>query len=124
MGSFAYAFEIGDFEGHRFVPIEALVDTGATYRSIPEGILDELGVEPTEEREFVLANGQRNIYRIGWVRIRLDGREQPTLVIFADRGSRPLLGAFALEGFGLAVDPIAKRLIPAAGFLVGIQEVE
>ena len=124
MGTFAYTFEIGDFDARRFVPIEALVDTGATYTSVPSDMLDELGVEPTEEREFILANGRRNTYRIGWLRIRLDGREQPTLVIFADRGSRPLLGAFALEGFGLAVDPIAKRLIPAEGFLVGIQEVE
>jgi hypothetical protein len=44
MGTFAYGFEIDDFEGKRFVPIDALVDTSATYSA--EGFL--VGIQEIE----------------------------------------------------------------------------
>ena len=121
MGTFRQAIEIGDFEGSHFERVEALVDTGATYTSIPREILARLGVSAQEERPFILANGHQVSYGIAWIRLRLDGREQPTLVIFADEGSQPLLGAFSLEGFGLAADPQNRRLIPTPGFLVPLK---
>ena len=124
MSTFPYSIEIGDFEGLHFEPLEALVDTGATYSTIPSDVLDRLGATPVEERRFILANGQPVNYGVSWVRVRIDGREQPTLVIFAPPGSRPLLGAFTLEGFGLMADPLNHRLVPAEAYLVGIVEDE
>ncbi len=38
------------------------------------------------------------------------------MVLFGDEGSLPLLGAYTLEGFGLAADPVGKRLIPVPGY--------
>jgi hypothetical protein len=32
-------------------------------------------------------------------------------------GSEPLHGVFTLEGFGLAADPVNRRLIPVPGLL-------
>ena len=122
MGTFNYSVEIGDFQGRDFVSLDAMVDTGATYTSIPQEVLRSLNVRPAEERPFIPANGQQVSYGLAWVRIRFDGREQPTLVIFADEGSEPLLGAFTLEGFGLSVDPVNQRLVPVPGYLVGILE--
>ena len=101
MGTFVHTVEIGDFEGQRFVEIEALVDTGATYTSVPGDTLEDLGVTPEEEAPFVLANGETVTLGMAWVRVRLDGREQPTMVVFGEPGSSVLLGAFTLEGFGL-----------------------
>jgi predicted aspartyl protease len=113
---------VGDFEGKRFETLEALVDTGATYTSVPLEILYGLGINPQEERPFLLANGERVLYGVAWVRLRIDGREEPSLVIFGDPGSQPLLGAFTLEGFALGVDSVNQRLVPTPGYLVGLLE--
>lgn len=121
MGTFHYSIEVGDFEGRRFEDLDALVDTGATYTSVPRDTLERLGVEPEEEASFILANGQSMSLGMAWIRIRLDGREQPSLVIFGDPGSTVLLGAFTLEGFRLGVDAVNQRLIPTPGYLVGIR---
>jgi aspartyl protease family protein len=122
MGTFRQQIEVGDFEGRRFTTIEALVDTGVSYTSIPRDVLEALRVEATENHRFVLANGQRVSYGMAWVRIRIDDREQPTPVIFGDIGSQVLLGAVTLEEFGLGVDPLNLRLVPVEGYLVGIRE--
>src|ERR1051325_8319702 len=97
--------------------IEALVDTGASYSWIPRDVLEGLGVRPDEERVFVLADGREVRYPMAWVRVRLDERTQPTLVVCGDSGTEPLLGAFTLEGFGLGVDPVNRRLIRVPGLL-------
>jgi predicted aspartyl protease len=54
MRTFHFQFEIGDFDGQHFESVDGLVDTGATYTSIPREILDRLGVSPQEERVFIL----------------------------------------------------------------------
>jgi hypothetical protein len=67
----------------------------------------------------VLADGREVRYPVAWVRVRLDERTQPTLVVCGDSGTEPLLGAFTLEGFGLGVDRVNRRLIPVPGLLKG-----
>lgn len=39
MGTFRVAIEIGDPTGTRWLEVEALADTGATYTSVPANIL-------------------------------------------------------------------------------------
>ena len=121
MGTFRQTIEVANFERREFISLEALVDTGATYTAVPRDLLARLGVEPEEERPFVLANGQRVTYGMAWVRVRLNEKEQPTPVIFADAGSTTLLGAVTLEEFGLAVDPVNRKHVPVAGYLVGLR---
>ena len=36
-----------------------------------------------------------------------------TLVAFGEDNAPPVLGAYTLEGFGLAVDTVMQRLVPA-----------
>ena len=43
----------------------------------------------------------------------LDGRTLHTLCLFGDPGDLEVLGAYTLEGFALAIDPVQRRLIPA-----------
>ncbi len=64
-----------------------------------------------------LADGRQVPYGVAWVRVRIDGRTQPTIAIFGDAGSEPLLGGVTLEEFGLAADPVTRRLIPVPGLL-------
>ncbi len=109
--------EIGDAAASQFEKIEALVDTGSTYTWISREVLERLGVRPVEERPFVLADGRQVTYPIAWIQIRMDGRTQPTIAVFGEPASDPLLGVFTLEGFGLAADPVNRRLVPVPALL-------
>ena len=50
--------------------------------------------------------------------VRLDGRVLPTVCVMADDGQPALLGAVTLETFGLTVDPVNRRLVPAELYLL------
>jgi hypothetical protein len=50
------------------------------------------------------------------VRLELDG-QQVTTPCFLAPGGPVLLGAVALESLFLAVDPVAKKLVPVEGFV-------
>ena len=97
--------------------MEALVDRGASYTVIPRDVLERLGTQPDEERLFVLADGREVRYPMAWARVAIGELVQPTLVVFGEPGTEPILGAFTLEGFGLGVDPVNRRLIRVPGFL-------
>jgi clan AA aspartic protease len=115
VGHFRVPIQIGRRGGERFAQVDALVDTGSTYSWIPRDLLHELGITPEREWPFELADGREVRYPVGWIQIRLEGVEQPTLVVFAPAGTEPILGAFTLEGFLLAADPVNERLISVPG---------
>jgi len=117
MGHFRVALQVGNRAGERFEPIEALVDTGATYTWIPRDVLTRLGLTPEEEWPFVLADGREVRYPVAWMLMRIGERTQPTIIVFGEPGSEPILGVFALEGFRLAADPVNRRLISVPGLL-------
>ena len=117
MGTFQAAIEVGDLAASRFRPVDALVDTGASYTTLPESLLRDLGVTPHAERVFLLATGQSITRPIGRTWVRVDGRQEMTIVVFADEGAMPLLGAVTLEEMGLGVDPLSQKLIPVPGLL-------
>jgi clan AA aspartic protease len=118
MGTFRVDVEVGDPEGRRYDRIEALVDTGATYTSLPRPLLEALDVVPHARERFVLADGRSVEREIGHAWVRIGDRSVITLVVFADPGSPALLGAYALEGLRLASDPVARRLVPVPGLLL------
>src|SRR5207245_5898412 len=111
VGHVRVAVQIGNRAGGRFQPIEALVDTGTTYSWVPRDVLERLAVVPEDEWPFVLADGREVRYPVAWINIRLGARAQPTIVVFGDQGSEPILGGVTLEDFRLAVDPVNHRLI-------------
>lgn len=118
MGTFRVIMEIGDPTGQRYEPVEALVDTGATYTTVPAPLLEGLGVVPHVRDAFLLADGRRVDRDIGRTWVRVDGRAELTLVVFGDPGTPALLGAYTLEGLRLAADPVSRRLIPVPGLLL------
>ena len=118
MGAFRVSIEIGDPQGQRFEPVEALADTGASFTWLPRSILDRLGISPTEDSEFILADGRRTTYGMAWTLIRIEGRTQPTPVVFGDEGTDPLLGVVTLEEFRLGVDAVNRRLISTPAYLL------
>jgi clan AA aspartic protease len=117
MGAFRVPIEVGDLQGRRYVAVQALVDTGATYLTLPPSLVRELRVQALEHRLFRLADEREVEYEVGMVSLRIDERTIPVLCVFGPEGIEPLLGAVALETFQLGVDPVAQRLVPVPGLL-------
>ena len=120
MASFFTAIEVGDPQGARYEPVQALVDSGVTYNILPSSMLERLDVRPTETGTFVIADGSLVMREIGETRVRLDGREYTVPVIFGDEDNQPLLGMVTLEVFRLAIDPEGQRLIPTDAWLPSV----
>lgn len=99
-------------DGQRARDIEATVDTGAAYTTLPTRLLRQLGVAPMGKRRFLLADGRRIEMDYGEARATVDGESVATLVVFAEDDAPALLGACTLEGLALAVDPVEQRLVP------------
>jgi predicted aspartyl protease len=118
VGHFPVPLEISSLHDPRVEQVAAMVDTGSTYTWIPAPILARLGVEPEEQRTFVLADGTEVEYGVAWVRARIGEQRHPTIVVFGEAASRPRLGVVTLEIFGLGVDPVNRRLVPAPGLLM------
>ena len=112
MGLFNVPVEVGDPEATRFERVEALVDSGATYTSLPASLLNSLGVEPHRSMTLALGDGARIERGFGRTWIVMDGESEVSPVIFGDDGVTPLLGAVTLEIFGLGIDPVNRRLVP------------
>ena len=113
MGTFTYPLRITGMDSGRSVDIEVMVDTGALYTMLPARTLRDLGVEPTDSRRFLIADGSRVSMDIGNAWVTIDGKSEVTIVAFGGDDAPPVLGAYTLDGLGLAVDPDSRRLVPA-----------
>ena len=111
MSVFSVPIEVSDMERRRSERLDAWVDTGAFYSSLPRPLLESLGVVPHDREQFMLADGRVVESDVGEVRMRVAGKSVTTMVIFAEPESEPLLGAHTLEGLALAVDPRNERLV-------------
>ena len=94
--------------------VTLMVDTGATYTSLPRSQLERLGYGSLGRRQVVFANGKWDVTA---VTLSLLDSTLPTLCFMAPDSGPGLLGAVTLEEFGLGVDPIGKRLIPVKTYL-------
>jgi predicted aspartyl protease len=90
------------------------VDTGALYSFAPEDRLRAIGLEPKFARDFVYADGKRDRRLVGEAAFSIEGTDDTIncLVVFGPPGSLLLLGATALENFGVQADPTAQKLRP------------
>ena len=105
----------------KFFEEDFWIDTGALYSFVPEDYLERIGVEPSATRNLVLADERQQTRLLGFCDFQIDGLEGsiPCPVIFAPKGPLLLLGATALENFGVEVDPIHKRLKPILAIIGG-----
>ena len=113
VGTFYVDFVIWNMERTRNRSVNGLVDTGASLTQVPASVLQELGIAPEETQRFLLADGSRRELPVGEARLELQGRFKTVDVVFGTDGSNVLLGALALEAFGLAADARNGRLMPA-----------
>ena len=96
----------------RSAEVDMVVDSGAIYSVVPEGVLRRIGVEPREMQTFSLANGESVRREIGGVRYEIGDRSGAAPVIFGRRADACLLGMVTLEALGLRLDPLRRRLRP------------
>ena len=109
--------------GQNFVDQEALVDTGSSDTVLPRDLLEGLGITVVDRFAYSLADETIVEYDVGEARVRLDGRERTTQVVFGPVGVTPLLGATTLQLFHLGVDPLQERLVPVTGLLKPLRHV-
>jgi len=95
---------------------ELLVDTGATLLVVPRSLAERLELVARRSQPVQIAGGQRAERPVAEVSLALTGQDASTPCFIAPDGPA-LLGAVALESLFLAVDPVAKRLIPVEGFV-------
>jgi len=117
MGTFQVQIEVLPADGGHAAVRTVLVDTGASYLALPRTLLTSLGYRPLDTQRVVFATGEIAVWDVAEVKIRLQGRERTVLTFLAPEQSPGLLGAQALESFGLGVDPLGKRLVPVDAYL-------
>jgi len=101
----------------RMVRVPVLVDTGATWTTLPRETIEALGGSPISERTVRLADGREETWPITVVLVNLAGEELPTICLIGPHGGPSLLGAVTLEAFSLSADPVGRRLVRVSGYM-------
>ena len=93
------------------VSVNALVDTGSTYLSIPSTVRDALQLDDAQDdRRLVLADGSPHVAPyVGPVEVGCLGRKAYVGAVVLD--AEPLLGQVPMEDMDLAVVPKTGELI-------------
>ena len=97
------------------------IDTGALYSFIPEEWLEKIDIQPTKSRNLIMADGRTITRPFGFCNMAIEGLDETAIcpIIFAPKDSIFLLGATALENFGVDVDPTTKTLRPIFAIIGG-----
>ena len=98
------------FQPSRAVEGLFLVDSGAHYTVLPNVMVKKLGLKPSHEQEFSLADGRIIKRTIGGALIRYQDKELPVAVVLGEDGDSALLGVTTLETFGLMLDPFKRKI--------------
>ncbi len=83
---------------------------------VPRSLAERLELVTRRSQPVLIAWDQRAEWPVAEVGLSLNGPGVTTPCFIAPDGPA-LLGAVALESLFLAVDPVAKRLIPVEGFV-------
>jgi predicted aspartyl protease len=122
MGMFQVAVRVANpRDPSRFFDEKFWVDTGALYSFVPEDRLHGIGIAPLRTRDVILADGRRDTRSLGEAVLTIHELQESLTcpVVFAPPGSLYLLGATALEIFGVEADPTTQRLKPITAVIGG-----
>jgi predicted aspartyl protease len=122
MGMFQVRVRVANpVDAKRFFEEKFWVDTGALYSYAPAQRLSEIGLSPLRSRELVMADGRRDTRLLGEALLTVEelGETLTCPVVFGPSESLYLLGATALEIFGVDADPVTRQLRPILGIIGG-----
>ena len=108
--------KIGDPKGEKTKAQRMLVDTGSTYVSIPYQLAKELNLPFIAKTKVTLADGREIEADYSAAYIEINGRGAPMQVMVFDI-MEPVIGNFALEALGLAIDPVSGELKPTRSYI-------
>ena len=104
-------------QARRVTVPDALVDTGATFLSLPAAMVATLGLAQTKVRQVVTSVGPSALPVYEAVRLTIQGRDCLMQVLGVPDGVPPLVGQLPLEALDLVVNPQGQELTgnPAHG---------
>ena len=92
--------------------VRFLVDSGAFYSVLPEPAWRAIGLEPTRDMDFVLADGTAISRHVSDCRFHYQGIEAPSPVVLGVGDDVGLLGTVTLDTLGLILNPLRRTLTP------------
>jgi predicted aspartyl protease len=117
MGLFALTVTLFPREAGAPRPVEAFVDTGASYSVVPRPVLEALGCRLIRMQPVMLPDGRIDEWPLTQIDIECEGRRTPTPVLMGPPEGRMVLGAITLEELSLGVDPVGRRLVPVVALV-------
>ena len=109
---FVYIDGIARAADGREASVKFLVDSGAGYTLLPLEAWRQIGLEPSREQAFTLADGTEIRRSMSDCRLVMPQGETPTPVILGEEGDEALLGVVTLEELGLMLNPFNRTLLP------------
>jgi predicted aspartyl protease len=99
--------------------VRFLIDSGAVYSLLPEAVWRPIGLTPTREMDFSLADGTTVRRPVSECHLSLPQGAGHTPVVLGQPGDpEALLGVVTLEILGLVFDPFRRTLHPMRALLV------
>lgn len=95
----------------------ALVDTGATWTSVPRQVIADLELNPVGTIRVPTAAGPQELEQ-SYARLELAGQHVVTNISISDTLDTVLIGVTTLGSLGLAVDPVKGELVETELFLL------
>lgn len=97
----------------RSARVKGVADTGAVMLALPEDVVAQLGLQPSESITATLADGSRSEMQIvKRVTIRIGGRQMLTEAVVIPVGADPLVGQIVMERLDLIADCANQTLHP------------
>ena len=90
---------------------DALVDTGATFLSMPKRFIQHLGLRQTRTRRVKMAAGIREVAMYDAAKLTVHDRDCLAQVSELPDDCPVLVGQLALEAMDFVVDPVNQRVI-------------
>ena len=103
-------------EDIRIATVSAVVDTGSMNLVITEELFQKLGLAVRGEKVALVANGQRvNCKMTEAIEVQWKNRFMILPAMVIPGAQKVLLGAIALEGMDLMVNPVTQELVGVHG---------
>lgn len=98
--------------------VSFLVDSGATYTLLPDGVWQAIELSPKRSVRCTLADGTTIERQVSECHIALPQGEGHTPVLLGEPGDEAVLGVVTLEVLGLVLNPFTRTLQPMRMLLV------
>ena len=92
--------------------LELLIDSGAIYSVVPARTWKALGLVPTRDADFALADGTVVHRGVAEARFTIAGVSATSPIVCGEEQDSALLGAVTLETLGLMLNPLNRELLP------------